>query len=207
MKTFKDIEERIEAINNIYFSAKVSFSDSEYLYIPDNEEEKKVANENFFIQRIRISCWRNVVLELCKLFSDSDNEHFNLFKFLRCLKSEYKKISREKDISDEKIDSWITELNHYKVVTIVKKLKTIRDKQIAHTDIDSTSEINKVQVTFKETHEIFEVTERILGEVVSNYLDVYQEFVVSGTEKAGHILRIIHEHHKWYREKLMTNNT
>lgn len=207
MKTIKDLEEIIEAINHIYFSAKVSFSDAEYLYIPDNEEEKKVANENLFIHRIRISCWRNVVLELCKLFLNRDNEHFNLFRFLRCLQTEYKNISQEKGVSDDKIDSWIAELNHFKVVTIVKKLKIIRDKQIAHTDIDSKSDINQVKVTFKETHEIFNVTERILGDVISTYLNAYQIFEISGTEKAGHILRIIHEHHKWYYEKLITNNT
>jgi hypothetical protein len=206
MNNKKELEERIEAIKNIYFSAKVSFSDAEYLYLPDTEEEKKIAAENLFVHRIRISCWRNVVLELCKLYLDSDNEHFNLFKFLRNLKSEYKGISQTNQVSDEKIDSWIQELTHYKVVEIVKRLKTIRDKHIAHTDIDSKSNNNQVRVTFKETREIFEVTEKLLSEIISSYLNGYQIFDIAGTEKAGHILKIIHEHHKWYFERLKTNN-
>jgi hypothetical protein len=140
-------------------------------------------------------------------FLDSDNEHFNLFKFLRSLKSDYKNISQYNQVSDEKIDSWIGELKSYRVEEIVKKLKIIRDKHVAHTDINSKSEYNQVRVTFKETHEIFEVTERILSQIISLYLHGHQIFDVAGAEKAGFILQIMHEHDKWYFERLRNNKS
>jgi hypothetical protein len=207
MNNKNNLAERIEAIKNIYFSAKIPFIDSEYLYLPETEEEKKVANNNLFIHRIRISCWRNSVLEICKLFLDSDNEHFNLFKFIRSLKSEYKSISQEKNVSDAKIDSWISELNRGRVVEIVTRLKILRDKHIAHTDMNSKTEFGDVRVTFKETRELLNVTEKVLFEIISLYLHAHQIFDVAGTEKAGRILQIIHEHNEWFIERLRTNNT
>lgn len=198
MELTTELKERITVIKQIYFNAKAFFTDAEYLYYPDTENERKVANETSFIRRVRIACWRSVVLELCKLYIDKDNEHYNLLRLFRNLKTKYDHLSKQNNVSEDDIEKWTLMISRYKVVDTVQRLKALRDKQIAHTDRNTKSENNHVTVTFKEIKEIFSITESVLFEIISLYFDTHQIFELPDCEKAGNILNIITERKEQY---------
>jgi len=195
-------KEELDSILNIYVNAKLFFQDAEYLYNPDTEEEKKLANDNFFIRRTRIAAWRSTILELCKLFNESKNEHFNLLTFLNTFLLDYDKVDWKHNIPKDKIDSFVKKLNTHRIKSIRNNLKTLRDTGVAHTDKKNEKENEKIIVTFKELKELLNLTEIIIQELKHGYLDTHVDFLMPEGEKAGGVLKMIDKYWKIRQQEL-----
>jgi hypothetical protein len=114
----------------------------------------------FFVYEARIH-WRIIVLELCKLFSDKENEHYNLYKFI----SKLKKGGHFADtlINNSMIKRW--EINLQKEKEIIENLILQRDKLFAHTDRGKDVVVNSV--TIAKTRELVEMVQNIIKDIYS----------------------------------------
>lgn len=196
IKSVSELKIKLKSILDIYSNAKLFFQDTEYLFSPDTLEEKKIADNNFFIRRTRISAWRSTVLELCKLYHESNNENYNLIAFLEDLLSNYDNLEWKQKINRNKICEFIKEIKTPQIKSIRDDLKTLRDEEIAHTDEKNNLENKKAKVTFDEIGDILDLTERIIQESMNIYIEISQSFKIRGSEKAGGILNILNNDKK-----------
>lgn len=198
METVDDLRKELKTILNIYLNAKVFFLDTEYLYNPNTDEERDVINRNLFLRRTRISAWRSSVLELCKLFQENKNEHYNLIGFLEKLKINHSDSEWKKKMPLDKIINFLENINNPKLSSIRKKLKILRDEEIAHTDRNS----KQIVITFSDIKILLRLSEKIIIELKKYYLDTTLELELPESEKAGDILNIIYQYEKSRSEKI-----
>lgn len=92
---------------------------------------------NLHLNFIRLALWRLTVIELCKLFSDSENQKYNLQKLLRKIAKDnkYKDLNFDNDI----LKQYQENLNGF--ADSIDEIKRLRDKLYAHTDIDPFEKI------------------------------------------------------------------
>ncbi|MFL5788971.1 MAG: hypothetical protein ACJ748_13010 [Flavisolibacter sp.] len=133
------------------------------------EERSFVKFKNpFFVYEAQIH-WRIIVLELCKLFSDKENEHYNLNKFISRLKKGGHFADAE--INDSSIEVWKAQLR--KENKKIGNLILQRDKLFAHTDRSKGKVANNV--TIGKTRELVKMVQQIIKEI---YLTVFKSSIL-----------------------------
>ena len=146
MKEKKKAELKKETweLAQILFLAQESLKIVEYL-VKDEEDENTVYSKKmnaFFVYSTSIY-WRVIVIELSKLFSDNDKEHYNIHKFISKLKPDG--YYGDASISPSAIEIWEKALVDNKDAT--SNLILQRNKVYAHTDKNSKEVPNKVTLT------------------------------------------------------------
>jgi hypothetical protein len=105
---------------------------------------------NAFLQYTSLVCWKQAVIELCKLVHDSRYEVFNLFQLLRDLRLE--KNIKHTSIEVEQIEKWEHLIKN--IESGIQDLVLQRNKLYAHTSrnvegIGNSIEMGHMQEIFK----------------------------------------------------------
>ncbi|REE78717.1 hypothetical protein BX611_3027, partial [Lutibacter oceani] len=165
-----ELKKELNSIWNILTMALQCYEYSSYLYSPRTESEQNFANKSFFVDFTRHIYWRNLIIELAKLTTDSNNQSFNIFKFLRKLKKN--QYFGELGLDDNKIENWEILLDK-KEKTIVEIIN-LRNKIYSHTDRDKEQYSNS-DLTFNEIKELLDLLKSIIKTVFSDLLDTHAE--------------------------------
>ena len=161
-----ELKSELNLIWNILTMAMQCFEFSSYLYSPSSKREFDYANNSFFINFTRHIYWRNLVIELAKLITDSKSQSYNVFKFLRKLKKNgyFGKL----DYENKKIENWEALLqSHQKTID---ELLILRNKIYSHTDRDKENYSNS-EITFLEVKLLIELLKNILKSIYLDLLD------------------------------------
>ena len=159
----KALEKEIGELNNILFLATESFKIVEYLAKDESDHDKAYTkNMNGFLRYSMIINWRITVIELSKLLSGKDNDHYHLRKFINKLKCEG--IFKNAEIPKEVISAWESKLS--REVDAIKNLVDQRDKLYAHTDRTAATAI-KNAVTVSKAKELIRFAQSIIKEIYS----------------------------------------
>lgn len=157
---------------------------SSYLYSPRTEKENDYAYNSFFIDFTRHIYWRNLIIELAKLITDSDNQSFNIFKFLRKLEKvgDFGKLG----MANNKIKNWRSLLGNNEKT--IKEIINLRNKIYSHTDRDKATYSNS-DLTFNEIKKLLDLLKSIIKSVFSDLLDTHAE--IRPIHTANEIFKIL----------------
>jgi hypothetical protein len=156
------LEKEIRELNNILFLATESFKIVEYLAKDESDDDKAYTkNMNAFLRYSMIINWRITVIELSKLLSGKDNDHYHLRKFINKLKPDG--IFKSAEIPKEITSAWESKLSEE--VYAIKNLVDQRDKLYAHTD--RTAAAIKNAVTVSKAKELITFAQSIIKEIYS----------------------------------------
>jgi hypothetical protein len=117
--------------------AKEAYKFSNYFVNPDTDCERNYILSNLHLNFIRLALWRLTVIELCKLFSDSDSQKYNLKKLLRKIANNDK--YKELNFDNDTLKQYHKNLNEFD--DSIDEIKRLRDKFYAHTDVDPFEKI------------------------------------------------------------------
>jgi hypothetical protein len=162
LKEKKKLELKKETceLAEILFLAQESLKVVEYLLKDEENEDKEYSKRmNAFFVYSRSIYWRVIVIELSKLFSEKDSEHYNIYKFISKLKLDGH--YGDALISGSEIEAWEKTLADNK--DSISNLILQRDKVYAHTDRNSKEVPNTVTIT--KTRELIEIIQKIIREV------------------------------------------
>ncbi|WP_149274694.1 AbiU2 domain-containing protein [Pareuzebyella sediminis] len=123
------LKEQLEQIYLVYTKGFEAYSFNKYLIKPSSEQEENYLRNSKIFRMIGVSMFKLSVLELHKLVSNKKNDQLNLYDFSKILKREDMKKYSSDLILMEKFEV----LDSYQHLT--QKLKILRDKHYAHTDI------------------------------------------------------------------------
>lgn len=111
-------------------------------YMNTEESARNVMYSDPFFQRVSDFMWRILILEFIKLFDSEQDFCYN--KNLNILINNYKAIEWMNEIKIEELQKIKDQLEKEVEGTIFKKVKTFRDKVVAHLDKNS----EKITETF-----------------------------------------------------------
>lgn len=126
------IDNHIYIIGRIIANASYYYLNLDYLINATSIEEKEVIDSYPVLRKIRLTLWTLIILEVNKIIGISSNEKYRLIKLVNILIDHHSKIN------------WHCKLNIKELIVItqeisslepkIKKIKEIRDTQIAHYD-------------------------------------------------------------------------
>ncbi len=165
----QELYDKLDKISRIYIFAQEAYLYTEYFHNPNTKEELDLvvssphSNALFIIMHLM---FRTLIIEVSKLFSRSDNDKFQIEKFIQSLSpsGHFRKIG----ISTDHIDQWKQQLiNNQKSID---NILLLRSKLYAHTDNPMT-DYNYIDISFKEIKQLLDVAGNILKNI---YNDVFQ---------------------------------
>lgn len=189
----EDIKNEIWRIWEILILAKESFHYSFYLHKPETKKELNYINKSRDLDFIRHILWRTTVIELSKLFSESDKrDRFNINHFIRKIKKGGH--FGDMGVSDDIINKWEQEILSKKATIDI--LLKFRDKVYAHTDPDKDRH-SKHDITFQQTELLIDFVESIIREI---YRTIFQSDIVTETvifdRKRFDLVKILADEHE-----------
>ncbi|MBA4408395.1 MAG: hypothetical protein C0397_03105 [Odoribacter sp.] len=162
-----EIENEIERIWAILILAKECFHYSSYLFNPETKKELDYIEKSADLCFLRHIIWRTTVIELSKLFSESQTrDRYNICHFI----NKFKKGGHFGDtgISDNLIQHWKSEINENK--TTIDTVLKYRDKVYAHDDPNQDVLYTK-EVTFEQAERLMKIVESLITEIYETILD------------------------------------
>ncbi|NEW79924.1 MAG: hypothetical protein GZ086_10980 [Gelidibacter sp.] len=196
-----ELKSELNSIWKILTMAMQCYEFSSYLYSPSTESENDYANKSFFIDFTRHIYWRNLVIELSKLITDSNSQSFNVFKFLRKLKNNgyFGKLG----FDNKKIENWENLLAENEKT--INELIILRNKIYSHTDRDKENYSNS-EITFTEIKLLIELLKNIIKSIFTDLLDTHAEIKpLRSVDKNFRVLKIL-ANEKDKRIKKITND-
>jgi hypothetical protein len=173
LKFMNDIKEelsiKLEKIIRVYIFAQDAYLYTEYFHNPNTKEELDlVVNSPHSTSLLKIMhlMFRTLIVEVSKLFSQSDSDKFQLGKFIQSLSpsGHFRKIG----ISASHIEQWQQQLiDNQKTID---NIHLLRSKLYAHTD-NPMKDYNYVDISFKEIKQLLNLAGAIL---INIYHDIYQ---------------------------------
>src|SRR5690242_16366133 len=104
-KKMIELKNETQEINEILFLAQESLKVVEYLLMDEKDDDKVyVKKMNAFFGYTTILYWRVIVIELSKLLSNKENDHYNIKKFISKLKRDG--YYGDANIDADKITKW-----------------------------------------------------------------------------------------------------
>jgi len=162
-----ELKNELDSISKILTMALQCYEFSSHLYSPRTKQEIDLANNSFFIDFTRHIYWRNLIIELAKLVTDSNNQNFNIFKLLRKLtKSGY---FGKLDFESIKIKKWQKRLDDEK--NIIREIIDLRNKIYSHTDKKKEQYVNSI-LTFNDIEILIDLLKMIIENIYSDLLDI-----------------------------------
>lgn len=135
-------------------------------------EQPETKIEQFYVRRDRHltfigwALWRLTVIELCKLFGDSENQKFNILKLLR-------KVDRDGDYRSLKFNQKTLadfREREQQLQLVIDEISRLRDTLFAHTDRDPFEQIDTF-ITSKDCFALVELAEDVIRTLAGTYLD------------------------------------
>ena len=162
----------IEKYLNYYYDVKRAFD--LYRYIKENAEiyPNETKQISFFLHTVLISLLNNTLLDVSKILDNRNDK--NIYKLLEVCNQNIKLFCEDEKNTKEKNEK----LNRIKRIKekidfkkdLIEKLKTYRDKSLAHTEGKYFRDVNKlfneVKTTYEEIEDILEVIEESLNELL-----------------------------------------
>lgn len=137
-----------------------------YLSKPDTEQEQDFIVRHRHLSFINWSLWRLAVIELCKLYGESESQKFHLQKLLKKLSKEG--YYRSMKFDQEKLQSWKERL--LVLQPAVDEIFSLRNTLYAHTDADPFGKIQS-NITFQQCKDLVDLAEEIIRSVSGQILD------------------------------------
>lgn len=162
-KEKEELIKELEIICNILFAAQESLKIVDYLYADDeNGDLVYTKRMNAFFYWVRISQWKTVIIELFKLFGESEN--FYIKPFLNKLG---RKGVFEGIIDELSIKGWKARI---KICNpIITKLRNQRNKTIAHKDrgilVDLKEFETENEISIEEVRELILIVQQVAREI------------------------------------------
>ena len=188
-------QERVKDDVNFYFEyhhrLRDFYSIEKYFYSPDTEKERFITNNDAFFLITAYATWALVVVDLCKIFSDSQNQKHNIIKLLNDIrtKPEYNPILLK--VGENSLDKYLEKINLKQ--NTIDKLKILRDKHYVHVD-NLELDLNELQnPTFQETEDLLNLLKEIVTSIGHNAFNIHYDF--SETSDSGNFnpMRIIQD--------------
>ena len=127
------LEHELELTWRIYELALKAYHHADYLFHKDRGDEMRIVSNSMSLKFIRIVCARTCVLEISKLITEGQNNHYSFWNLVNRIKN--KKFVGNINISANTLSE--IESSLLKNKDNIKTFKTIRDKLVAHDDFDN----------------------------------------------------------------------
>lgn len=162
MSKISELKEKLSGISEIFIRTKENFRFCYHLHISDNSDERDYLKIDRHIYFIRHSLWRMTVIELCKIFSRSPSDNYDLEKIIKALKPDghFRSIRFDNDL----LARWEDEIQSNK--ELIDKLNGLRNKIYAHSDPDRELYKN-IDVYFNDIRNLLLLGETILKGIAS----------------------------------------
>jgi len=205
-----EFEKWCEDIRKIIFDINVSIDNIRRITHPNDDFEKEVIKHGFFYHFYQQSRFV-IIVQLCKLFSDNENQRINIHKlFNRLTTDKYDGQFEEKLLNNasekhllknrteiiKKIDELKTELVTYN--NIIKKVTDLRNKVYAHSDPAST--VN--QVTNEELDILIQFAIKVYDTIHGRIFDVMFLFKHNKDWRVDYPLIVLAQNRKVQAEQL-----
>lgn len=210
MLKLNEIASWLEDIWRIIFDINVSIENIKRIAIPQSEIEKQVLQHGFFNQFYRQSRF-TIVVQLCKLFDDNDNQKRNFYKLFNRLSSEkYDKDLETKLENNRGLQNLFTSrtdiLNELDILKgefesnaiLLNKVKLYRNKIYAHSDPSN----DLPQLSNAELDVLVELAKEIYNVINSKLFNKTLLFEHNDDWKIDKLLKILVENRKEYLVKL-----
>ncbi|MDM1536375.1 hypothetical protein [Myroides odoratimimus] len=174
---------KLENILNIIGMTNEFYNFTYHFHHYKNEDEKDFIYSGPHSQQmafIRYSLFRNTIIELAKLYSESDNDKYNLNKLLKdCLDgfSAQLKIPREYLISFKKV---LDENNN-----LIKRIQNVRSNFYAHSK-DYRLDV-QFDISFEEVKFLIQFAEHLLNYIYEFLYDTEIDFNSSLSDRLSFI--------------------
>lgn len=153
------------AIADILFPAQESLKIVAYLRKDEGDDDRNYVKRAIYFQYETSNHWRTIVIQLCKLFSESKGEHYRLRKFIVSLKPGG--YFEDAGISADKIAKWEEALALER--DIIDNLLLQRNKKYAHSDRDGKEVVNEVSIA--KARELIGLVQNIVREIYSTVFE------------------------------------
>jgi hypothetical protein len=180
----KELEDWLEDLRKIILDLHISINNAKYLLTDSTELEDKIKKHGFF-QHLTYQLKFIIVIQLSKIFEDSDNQKRNILKLLRRLENEPldKRLSNllaENKGKFNRFDSKEQILNTINILRIeiennceiIENIKKARDTIYAHKDPNKKVPFLK----WPELEQIVNLSSRIYNEFNSGFYGANMEF-------------------------------
>jgi hypothetical protein len=129
---------------------------------PNTEVERFYVYRDLHLRFISLSLWRLLIIELSKLFGDSENQKYNVLKLLRKLapSGEYRSLRFDEDT----LNRLISNINQFK--SSIDEVSHLRDNYYAHSDRDPFEKIDTT-LTLTNCEELTSLAEEVIRTVGS----------------------------------------
>lgn len=191
MSKKEELDNNINAIWDILTLSKECYQFSFYLYKPETEKEVEYLSKSEYFKFIRHILWRNTIIELSKLFSDSSRrDKFNIYHFIR--KLDFDGYFSSFKVDAKKVHGWKHRLEE--VQPTINIILRLRDKVYGHTDANFCLK-DFEKISFEDVKMLIDIVESIIQEVYETVFDtgVYLETPLSRFSKTNIIKILIKE--------------
>ncbi|MGM0582085.1 MAG: hypothetical protein ACQETL_15485 [Bacteroidota bacterium] len=164
----EELKIKLDKLLHVYILAKEAYLYTEYFHNPETKEEMDlitVSPHKGNLSTIMHLMFRTLIVEVSKLYSRSNNDKFQIGKFINslCPSGHFRAIN----VSQAKINTWKNLLVDNK--TTIDNVLLLRDKMYAHTDNPLIS-YNEIDISFKEIKVLLDIADEILKSI---YHDIF----------------------------------
>ena len=167
MSIDNQIKHKVEGIYPLIAEVDFNVSNLEQFYTKLTAEEIIIFDKYQLLQTLRHSLWNLSILDLCKLFLES--EKYSLYRLINILINNYRSISFIKPLTIKELKAMIDKIKPY--ANYIDKLKYLRDIRIAHRD-DKGGPNN---IMLKELRELIKLAQLIFNQIYASLYD--SEFI------------------------------
>jgi hypothetical protein len=171
----EELKIKLEKLLHVYIFAKEAYLYTEYFHNPATKEELDLVTSsphNRNLSTIMHLMFRTLIVEVSKLFSRSNNDKFQLEKFIDSLSpsGHFRTIG----VLQSHVDTWKKLLVDNK--NTIDNVLLLRDKIYAHTDSPMTN-YNEIDISFKQIKVLLDIADEILKSV---YHDIFDTGLITG---------------------------
>jgi|APHig6443718053_1056840.scaffolds.fasta_scaffold197394_1 hypothetical protein len=209
MLKLDEIKSWFDDFSKIIFEINVSIENIKRMAFPKDEYEERVLAHGFFMHIYRQLRF-TIIIQLCKILVDNDNQKRNLHKFINRLKTDKydnqledllfnhegskRLFTSRNDIQKE------LELLEHKIAAhrnSIDKIVILRNKFYAHSDVNTELPI----VSNEELESLIKLAVEIYNSLYGKLLDAYFVFDHISDWKIDHIIKVLALHNKDLRKK------
>jgi hypothetical protein len=210
MWTKDNLEKWFEDLNRIIFDINISIDNIKRIATTEDEFEKQIIEHGFFGHFYRQSRF-TIIVQLCKIFAENNNQKRNLYKLFNKLTFDkydsdiQQQLYKNKDIDrlfssrtdiQNEIIGIKTEISKHS--DLIKKIVTLRDKYYAHSDTDS----DLPKVSNAELEVLVKLAVKIYNKIRGGFFDVTFMFDSNADWKVDYPLKVLAAHRKEQLERI-----